>query len=241
MLYLFYGADTRTSRAKLHALVETLLKKQSAATVVRLNDENFDLARAEESLIGQGLFAERYLVVLDNLLVCDDAKEFIMENMKTMGASENIFFVLEEKIDARTRAKIEKVAAKIQEYTLTGSGAERKDNYNVWALADAIGERNRKKAWVLLQEAFMRGAVPEEVHGMVYWQVKNIALVKGTEGGAQPEGMKPFVFNKTQRFARNYSSDEILRLSRSCNDLYHCAHGGEIDFAMGLEKLVLTL
>src|ERR1700733_6824083 len=103
MIYLLYGTDTDKSRTKLHSLVETLMKKKPDASHVKMTEEDFEPARLEELIGGSGLFSQKVIVELDNLFRSKDkdkkknteTKEYILEKIKELGESENIFIILE--------------------------------------------------------------------------------------------------------------------------------------------------
>src|SRR3954468_14131506 len=99
MMYVLYGTDMDKARAKLHDLVTSLLKKKPDASHIRLTDENFSEAALEEYVGGMGLFSAKTIVELDNTFRNKEAKEIVLDRVKDIAQSENIFVVLEGELN----------------------------------------------------------------------------------------------------------------------------------------------
>ncbi|MCA9353191.1 hypothetical protein KC901_03345, partial [Patescibacteria group bacterium] len=78
---------------------------------------------------------------------------------------------------------------------------------------------------------------PEEIHGILFWQVKNIALVHTSSTNP---GMNPFVYKKTMHFAKNFSHKDIQGLSRSLAHMFH-NRDTYSTLDVELEKFILSL
>lgn len=239
MLYFLYGTDSKKARNKLHELLETLQKKKPDASVFRIEAEQWNSAQFEELLSGQGLFSNKYIVVLDRVFENAEAKEYIVDSLKKVAESDNVFIFIEGKIDVATLKKIEKNAQKTQEF-------EEKKNtpaaqaFNMFSLTDAFGTRDKKKLWVLYQQAIASGAQPEEIHGILFWQLKSM-IVASEAGSAEAAGLKPFVYQKSRGFAAKFSATELRSMSSAFIDIYHNARRGISDMDIALEKFVLGL
>ena len=236
MLYLLHGTDTQKARAKLHKLVEGLLKKKPDASYFKLDDEKFEAALLEEYIGGQGLFANKYIVLLDKIFVNTDAKDVVLKQLKAITQSDNIFILLEETLDKKTLTKLEKQAEKVQAFELK-AGGKKKADFNIFTLTDAFGARDKGKLWVLYQRALRAGSTPEEIHGILFWQLKTMLQV----AGGSTVGLKPFVATKAKRFVANYSHQELKHLASAFVALYHDARRGLVDFEARLEQLTLSL
>lgn len=238
MIYFLYGKDTERARLKFDGLIGGLLKKKQNATLFRLNDLSWDEDYLNELVGGQGLFEKRYIVALNNTFLNKEAKEYILDCLEEMADSENIFIFLEEDIDKNTLEKIEKFAEKVQEFMLKTK--EEKTFFNIFAITDALGERDRKKTWVLYQKALADGLVAEEVFWRIVWQVRAMLASSGSSN-ANEAGQKPFVYSKSSRAAKNYSKEELTELSSDLTKLYHDSRRGITEFDIGLERLVLSI
>jgi len=234
MLYALYGKDTHTVRKKLTALIEQLLTKKPDAPYVRFDAETFTEDTLSEYISAHGLFSERGIVVLDGVIFSDYGEK-VLKQLKDIAESENIFVVVEEKLDAKTRTKLEKHAKKIQEFKI--STKESSGEFNVFSLTDALGKRDRKLLWTKYQEAIRSGAKPEDLHGILFWQTKTMLLVmqKNTKG------IKPFVVGKAKRFLENWNEMELKKLSLELVSVYHRARSGAYGLETGLERLLLSV
>ena len=112
MIYFYYGTDTNKARIKAHELVDSLLKKKPDASFFRMDTENFNTSQLQEYIGGMGLFSNKYIVFLDRLSEKKDIKDEFLDKIKEISESENIFIVLEGKLDKATATKIEKKSEK---------------------------------------------------------------------------------------------------------------------------------
>ena len=238
MLYFFYGSDTDTARAKARALADALRKKKPDAELFRTDAENWSEARLQELIAGQGLFNNSYIVEVVQLFENKEAKEVFIDRLEEIAASPNVFIVLEGGVDRKTLLELTEVAEKIQLFDKLK--AKEPEGFNIFSLSDAFGRRDKKKLWVLYQKAVASGAVPEEIHGILFWQLKSM-LVAASGADAKETGLAPFVFTKAKSFLKNYSAPELHALSSKLVRLYHDAHRGIHDFEFALERFVLTL
>jgi len=238
MLYVLHGENFRGRADKLDELVSFFLAKKPNTALVKINQENFPQFNLDELCLTRGLFEQRSVVVLHDLISVPEIKEALLEKIPAVSESENIFILSEYSIGKGDESFLKKHAEKIQEFSSEEKPAPAR--FNVFTLADAVGLRDKKRAWVALLKAFENGLEPEEIHGTLFWQVKNMALVKEVkEATAESTGLKPFVLSKAKAFSGNYSNDELRGFSSRLVSLYHDSHRGMGDFAVGLEKLIL--
>lgn len=238
MLYFFYGSDRDKAREKAQALVSTLQKKKPEAELFRIDAETATPARLDELIGGQGLFHKTYLVSMSGLFEKPESRDAFLARLGAIAESPNIFVSLEAAVDKKTLLLITEGAENVQVFEKTGT--KERPEFNIFSLTDALGRRDRKNLWVLFQRAVSSGAVPEEIHGILFWQVKSIMLAHLC-ASAEEAGVKPFVWGKAKSFARHWSEEELRKLSARMVALYHGAHRGITDFELGLEKLVLTI
>lgn len=247
MLYIITGNDTEKGRLKLAALRTTLEEKRPDAAVFIMDDESFDVSRMAELIGGQGLFDEKYIVVLDRVLGHPEAADFLANHAKEMSEAAHVFVLFAEKIDAKTKKKLEKHARDIFTYEKKKSAApETHDEYgamcaayNPFHLADAVAARDKKRAWTLLEQASLCELPMEEIHGIVAWQVRAI-LAASCAKSAEEAGLKPFVYGKAKRAVEKFSDTDLRALSSSLVSVYHEGHGGGMPLKEGLEKWVLS-
>jgi DNA polymerase III delta subunit len=239
VLYVIHGTDIETARAKAHGLFEALKGKKPDASAGTLAAEQVTLERLDELTQSQGLFENRQIIFMDRTLENKDVREVILERIDELGESPNIFIFFEGKLTKEILKKLEKRAEKIQEYAADDAPKAKQDG-GFFALADALGSRDKKGLWVLFREAMDRDAAPEEIHGILFWQAKSLALAARTRDAAEA-GLNPFVYGKAKRYVSNFRVGEIDALVSRLVHIYHHSHRGEGDFELALEKMILDL
>jgi|SRR3989344_1089698 len=242
MLYFFYGTDTDKVRARARGVIAAMKKKRSDAEYFRITTESWSPASFEEFISGQGLFERKFIVFADGVLENTEAKEWVTSRLTEIKESENAFIFLERKIDAASLKKIEKAAQEAKKFDVASSGISQwgSKEFHVFSLADALGERDRKRLWVLLAESFMHGETPEAISGVLFWQVKSMLAAQNAHSASE-SGLKPFVYMKSKRYALAYTPEELQKLSREILSLYHDSHRGIHDFETGLERFALSI
>ncbi len=250
MLYLLHGSDFKKSRKKLHSLIDVLQKKKPDASFFKLDSSNFSESQLDELVGGQGLFEQKYIVQMDGLLENTKTRDFVVDRLKEIGESDNIFVFIEEKITKPVLKKVQKQAQKVQEFELsekTGRKFSVVDGteldlgeFNIFNLADAFGKKDKKSLWTLYQKAKMRNIPDEEIHGILNWQLRSMMIASKTKT-AQESGLKPFVYNKSKKFAGNFEKGELEKLSSKFISIYHDARRGLCEFDIEMEKFVLGI
>lgn len=240
MLYAIYGEDISKGRGKAQSLIDSLLTKKPDAAFIRVDGDSWNPATIESHLGGQGLFSNKYIVYLDRVSENADAKEALLEFLEPMQKSQNIFILLEGKVSAEAKRSLEKHAEKTVECASGEKFPWKKNEVNAFALGDAMGMRDRVKAWMLYRQAIDSGIEPENIAGTLFWQAKSMCLSANALSAAA-SGLNPYVFGKSKRFAANYSSDELGGLARKLVVAYHDSHRGLNDLELSLERLLLAL
>ena len=93
---------------------------------------------------------------------------------------------------------------------------------------------------MLLQEANAASLRPEEIIGMLWWQLKALRLAKITRT-AEEAGMKEYPYKKAKQSLGLFKDGEVEQLSHSLLELYHDAHQGKRDMDLALEEWVLRV
>ena len=173
-----------------------------------------------------------------------EAREFVIKHLKELTESDNAFVITESKLAKPTFEKIKKAAIKTDVFDAPVIIKADKQDFNIFSLGDALGRKDKKQLWVLLYKALRSGITPEQIHGTLFAQVKNIAFIKCAEtDGVKTNtlGLHPFVVKKTTGFTKNFSQKELEKLSRKSLTIYHAARGGGDELPIALEKFVLSL
>ncbi len=244
MIYFYYGTDIKLARKKAEVTIDSLLSKKKDATLIKIGEENLSEEKIVELISNQGLFASKNIVYLYKTFDNKENKEIILKNLKVIGASENIFIFVEEKIDKASLTKIEK-NGKAEEFVKKDLSKKEKlaqigEKIDFFEFADALGRRDKKGLWTLYQDALKEEVPAEEVHGIFFWQIKSMLLAKKAKT-AEEANMKPYPFQKSREHGRNYKDGEIEKIAGDLVSMYHEAHRGNLDFYIALEKFILGL
>lgn len=249
MLYVIYGTDTHKARAKLHDLLDLAKKKRPEAELFKLTSENWSESQFDELLIAQGLFEQKYTTVLDNLfekkparnathsVAGGDIKSYIMDRLQELKESEQIFLMLESTIDAASLKKLEKYSEKIQVFEKSD---DKKPSINIFSITNGLVEKDKKRLWISYIDLIGKGAVAEEIHGILFWQVKNMILASRA-GSAGETGLSPFVYKNALTGARNYNDEELKTMSGELVNMTHKVRQGKGDLEIMIEKWILGI
>ncbi len=240
MLYLYHGTDTQTSANKARALVKSLRTKRTDANFVEIDADHWSASAIQEHAGGQGLFSVKYIILLDRVTENAEAKEQIADLTDIMKESDNIFIILEGKLNADLKKSLEKHAEKTVTTDVKEGVALVKKDFNIFALGDAIGARDSFKSWSIYRQAIEAGQEIEGIVGTMFWQVKSI-IVASDAASAGTSGLSPFVYSKSKKYVANYSKEELRALAGELITIYHDGHRGIVDMELAVEKLLLNL
>ncbi len=235
MIYLLTG-----NKKERKEYVQKLCKQQGIEilSVQNLYFDNFKEIPFENVIPENiGLFGEIECFVAHDCV--RDLK--IKDILKNYFETEHQLIFSEDSILKKDLTVFQKAGVTIQQFN-----SEKKiesEKYNTFALADLLGQRDKKSLWMAYRDAISNVSA-EEIHGILFWQIKNLALVikhnLSLDAGRQVQGMNSYVFKKNQSFVKNYSLDEIQELSKKMTEIFHkrdTYNTLEID----LEKLILSL
>lgn len=241
MLYVFHGSDTSTALKKALVLVDSLRVKRPDAAYVRIDADHWSPSVIEEHAGGQGLFSKAYIVFLDRVSEHEGAEEILAEYAVTMNESTNIFILLEGDISTDLKKALEKGAEKVIEIVAPGQvGTKKKEEFNIFTLADAIGQRDGIKAWMTYRRAIVLGLEPESIVGTIFWQLKSMLVAMNGKNAAEA-GLNPFVYSKAKKAADRYTGAEIRSFMKYLVTAYHDGHRGEVDMGSAIEVMILRL
>lgn len=234
MYYLVFGKNREKVAEKGFALAKGLILKKPDASYFKIDAENWASEKIEELSGSQGLFESKFVVLLDNIWSDEIGTAEDIEKIK---GSENVFILIESEISADNLKLLKKSAVKATEIA---EGKTNKKVFNVFALSDALGEKNSKKLWLLYQEALFNNIEAEQIHGNLFWQVKNLILAKrGKLNGALK--ISPFVAQKARGYANKWEEKELENLAENLVKIYHKARLGQGDMEISLEKTILQI
>jgi DNA polymerase III delta subunit len=232
MLYVFSGSDTILTRKRAHDAIAK--EASSGATVRTFLPETYEVGAVQSVLQSTSLFGGRECVVFDTVSDAAGALEEMVEGAEGLAGSPHTVVVIEVKLSADHAKVLKKYAEEWFE-----SKAPESERFNPFSLADALAKRDKKTLWLLLMRARSAGLSPEEIIGTLFWQLKSLRLTRVTQSAAEAD-MKDFPYTKAKAAVKQFSPQDLERLSHTLVTLYHEGHlGTNIDLA--LEKWVLTI
>ncbi len=237
MIYFLYGTDTHKARAKLHELLTLAEKKRPGAELFKITSENWSEGMLDELIVSQGLFEQKYTIVLDSVFEKKDIKGFVLDRLSAMNESEQIFLILEGAVDAPTVKKVTANAKQVQVFEKVES---KKPSFNIFSITDHLIKKDKKHLWISYIDLLDLGAGAEEIHGILFWQIKNMLLASRATSQTET-GLSPFVYKNALSGSRNFDRDELVELSSKLVDITHRVRRGEGEMEVMLEKWVLEL
>lgn len=235
MLYVLYGTDRDKVLIAQRDLLARLKEEHPGIEVFSLSEESYSPEEAQRYVASAGLFNSKHIVTLLDLLSHEEHGESVLAQLPEMAESDHIFLVRDGKLKIREAKAVMEHADECTEFSLP-KGSEEKP-FSVFSLADALGNRDKKNLWILYQEALREGLSPEEIHGLLTWQMKTLVQVaKGATAG-----MKPFVLGKGKRFLHNFKNDEASDKLFELTVMYHEARRGGLELPLALERFILAL
>lgn len=232
MLYVFSGGDIIETRKRAHECIAQ--REAEGATVRTVLGETYEHGVVSSVSQSASLFGGTECVVFDTFGDNTDAFSELVEHIEILKDSPHAVVVIEGKLSADD-AKVFKQHAK--EFVETKAGV--KEFFNAFSMADALAKKDKKMLWVLFTRAQNAGLSPEEIVGTLFWQLKAIRLSKVTKSAGEAD-IKDFPYNKAKSAGKNFTAEELERLSEELITLYHEGHLGS-DMSLSLERWVLRV
>jgi hypothetical protein len=144
-----------------------------------------------------------------------DNMMLLAKDLAILKESQTQFIFLEDKLLIAQQKKYEKYGniQKFEEKVIKAT-----PTINIFAIADAFGRREKVIAWTLYVNAIEAGIEPEAISGILFWKIKTLLLQ-----------------NKIAVIR-----EQLIRQSGLLVSLYHQAHQGKLDMAIGLEQFILS-
>lgn len=86
---------------------------------------------------------------------------------------------------------------------------------NIFALIDALGARDIKKAYRLLDELLSSGENESYILSMIAYQFRNLLIIKDlleSQKSLSASGLRPFVLGKAKVQAQNFTKDQLKNI-----------------------------
>ena len=220
----------------MHEILQTLSAKRANSEVFKITTENWSEAQFEELISSQGLFEQKYIVVLDFLFGDKIVKEYILDRLDTMQKAEHWFLLLDGKLDVASSKKIEKFSYKTQVFE---QAEKKKESPIIFSITDKLMSKDKKNLWISYVDLIRQGIASEEIHGVFFWAVKNM-IIAGKVGSQKESGLAPYSYSKALSGGRNYKSDELSAMSSDLVKMTHKVRQGLGDLDIMIEKWILS-
>lgn len=119
---------------------------------------------------------------------------------------------------------------------------------NNFALIDALGARDIKKAVIFLNQVLLEGTEPNAVLGQIIYQFRNLLRVKtlhletgfpSVEMVVKLTALHPFVAEKTSQQSRQFELEELKKIYGQLAEMDLKSKTGQIDLPTALFQLIL--
>lgn len=235
MIRAFIGPDTQKARKAMQGALLGVQNGSGEALVLRFNDTSFDVQLAREALGAQNLFSAGNIVVFDGILDHPDGEEFYKT---TLEKAQNSVLLRETEVNKELRALLGKIAT-VEEFAIAKNVQKPINNF---IIADAIGARDKKAAWVEFEKIRLSGAAMEEVHGTIFWAFKSMYIVAtASREEALATGMKDYTYRTYFNFSKHYLHGELKEKLGELKEMYHRAHRGEGELDLFIESFLIRL
>lgn len=256
MLYLFHGEDTIRSLNKLNGLVQNLLKKKGTdSSLFEINEDNFDESYFKNLIYGSHLFGDKNLVILKRVLENKNLVDYFLQNLVPFAQSSNVFIFWEESLKQEILTLFQKEAQKIWQFNrpedklskereLETQAKER--NKVIFQMIDAFSEKKSRSSWFLFQKNLMAGADEEEIFWKIFWQLKNLIILKPYQKESvdlinRQIKLHPFVLKKCLSVLPLWTKEELEAISKKLLEIYQAHRYNKIELSVGIEKMLLNL
>ncbi len=233
MYRVFFGSDRGVARDKVTSYIDKNMPKEATLTI--LEGGQYQKGQVVDALGANSLFGGEEWFLLDKPSDNTECFDEVKGALEELSQSPNTFLILEGTLLAPAKKVYGKYSEDLEEFS-----AQKEERFNSFSLAEALAEKNKKKLWLLLQEARLSGQRGEEVIGILWWQLKSLRLAQLTST-AEEAGMKDFPYNKAKRALSKFTKEEVEKLSQSLLELYHDGHAGVRDIDLALEEWALTI
>lgn len=204
MLKFIVGKDTERAVARGRELEGFVLRET-------LKGDELSISSLKSKAGEETLFGDTRAYIADGEIDERFAKELTTISGALLSSSH--LFVFEAEGDASLIKLLEKTKGKVVKV----KAPPKATSFDVFSLAGAYASKDKKKLWLLLQEAYEAGVPTEAIVGILSWKARSILALKG------PRDKKAVA-----------DSSLLVRM-------YHDAHRGEGDLSLLLERFVLSL
>lgn len=211
MIYLFCGSDDKRVLTKFQNVLEKLKAKRPNTSIYSFTADNFEVEMIENLLQADSLFEAKYILAWQNLISGEkkneEREEQITDLLKLAQISPHIVLWREGELTAKQKTTFSKQVEKVEEFEAKSKTGQ---DFNLFALADYLGEGRKQEAWLFLNEGFNKGKAADELLIPILYFTKTLALVSTLKNGETAD-LKPFVLSKYKKFAQKIGKEKAIQ------------------------------
>ena len=230
MLYIVYGTD----REKQRLYIEKVKKSHPDYRMFSIERSGFSKEMLEQTIFGEALFSENYLVVLDGVTELVEYREYIEGIAEELETSKNIVLIQDTKLPADFIKKIVVHAEEVIEYKKDTA----RPDFSLWNYFYA---RDKRSAWEVYLTA-SRTEASEKIHAGLLGQVRSMHKVKIADKGAGWKELgfsKDTSYNQALKASEKFTESELKDMLYELTRMFGMAHEGAVDFKLELEAFLL--
>lgn len=253
MIYVLYGEDTTRSKEKLRSIQDRFVAVAGGSEALRRIDAaECSLTDLCVEMEARSLFRDRRLVVVTYAFSSPaDTKRYLEENLVRFVESSDTYLFWDPGAPStgdRFFQALKKSATKVQEFTRRTNIQRKykKTPRSLFMLLDAVGARERMRAFVLFHRLLAEGERPESVFWAVLRHIKNLCSIRALlDNGriyaaiVEETGLHPYVVKKGTVQARAYSLAELASLYGRVSTLDRDIKQRRRDVLLGIERALL--
>ena len=227
MLYLLSGDDRFSLKNKVNDIIQLLQKKQQNSILVNVENEIDEIANIVKT---SNLFGEKFIVYVD--VENGELLEEVVKFKKEIKASDNVFIVFAG-INEEAEKELEKYAKSAEKKDLI---KETKKETKIFGITDFFIQKDKIKTWKKYIDLISSGVRAEEIHGVLFWQLKMLDMSNDT---TTQQNIKPFVLKKLKvsKFSYSEAKDGLVQLI----DLWDKSHKKSNTLETDLERFILKV
>ena len=172
MIYLFCGDDSKKKNSAYGEFINSISKNAEIFSVSR---NNFDKIQIESLYSGSSLFSKKSITIFPNILDYEEQRSFILDKLKLISESENVFIFLEGKLNKPIIDSFKKSKAEIRVFELP---KEKKEKFDNFLIANAFTNKDKLNTWIYFRQSIDLGVSLEEINGVLFWKIKDMILKK---------------------------------------------------------------
>ncbi|MFA6177737.1 MAG: hypothetical protein WC694_02490 [Candidatus Paceibacterota bacterium] len=193
MLYLFSGDDSKNKILNYEKFIKVLPEQAGilSSEIFFINRNDFNPIQIESFYSGASLFSALSVVVFQNILEYEETRDFVLDKLKQMAESDNLFIFLEGKLNKPILDAFKKVGSKKVQLNIFELPKVKLEKFDNFLVANAFANKDKLNTWIYFRQAMDAGVIMEEIIGVLFWKIKDM-LLKNNFNKFSPEQLKTF-------------------------------------------------